>query len=131
MTTYKVGYFVGSLAATRSTARCPRRWSSWRRRTWSSSEIAIRNLPLYSHDYDADYPPVARALKEAIAGVDAVLFVTPGVQPLHPGRTQERHRLGEPPLGEELLRAQALRRDRRLDRAPSAPRWRSRACAAC
>jgi NADPH-dependent FMN reductase len=40
-------------------------------------EIAIKDLPLYSSDYDADYPPVARAFKQAIADVDAVLFVTP------------------------------------------------------
>jgi chromate reductase len=37
----------------------------------------IRNLPLYSYDYDADYPPGARTFKDAIAAADAVLFVTP------------------------------------------------------
>ena len=30
------------------------------------TEIAIKDLPLYSSDYDADYPPVARALKQAM-----------------------------------------------------------------
>jgi len=39
-------------------------------------EIPIGDLPLYSYDYDKDYPPAGRALKEAIANVDAVLFVT-------------------------------------------------------
>ena len=29
------------------------------------------------YDYDADFPPPARALQDAIAGGDAVLFVTP------------------------------------------------------
>ncbi len=33
--------------------------------------------PLYSPDFDADYPPAARALKEAIGRASAVLFVTP------------------------------------------------------
>ena len=60
MTTYKVGYFVGSLATTPSTARSPRRSSGSRRRTCSSTEIPIKDLPLYSHDYDADYPPEGR-----------------------------------------------------------------------
>lgn len=36
-------------------------------------EIPIGDLPLYPSDYDADYPPAGRALKEAIAAVDAVL----------------------------------------------------------
>ena len=85
VTTYKVGYFVGSLATGPSTACCPRRWSAWRRRTWSSTEIPIKDLPLYSYDYDADYPPVARAFKEAIAAVDAVLFVTPEYNRSIPG----------------------------------------------
>jgi chromate reductase len=30
------------------------------------SEISIKDLPLYSYDYDADYPPVARAFKDAM-----------------------------------------------------------------
>jgi NAD(P)H-dependent FMN reductase len=32
---------------------------------------------VYSYDYDANYPPVATEFKDAIAAVDAVLFVTP------------------------------------------------------
>ena len=48
-------------------------------------EIPIRDLPLYSQDYDADYPPEGRVLKEAIAAVDAVLFVTPEYNRSIPG----------------------------------------------
>jgi len=48
-------------------------------------EIPIRELPLYSYDYDADYPPAARAFKQAIAEVDAVLFVTPEYNRSIPG----------------------------------------------
>ena len=48
-------------------------------------EIPIGELPLYSYDYDADYPPPARALKDAIAAVDAVLFVTPEYNRSIPG----------------------------------------------
>jgi chromate reductase len=32
---------------------------------------------LYSYDHDVDFPEPARALKEGVANVDAVLFVTP------------------------------------------------------
>jgi NAD(P)H-dependent FMN reductase len=49
------------------------------------NEIPIGNLPLYSPDYDEDYPPEATALKEAIAGSDAVLFVTPEYNRSIPG----------------------------------------------
>ena len=48
-------------------------------------EIPFKDLPLYSYDYDADFPPVARAFKEAIASVDAVLFVTPEYNRSIPG----------------------------------------------
>lgn len=37
------------------------------------------------HDYDADHPAVARALKDAIAAADAVLFVTPEYDRSLPG----------------------------------------------
>jgi chromate reductase len=49
------------------------------------SEISFRDLPLYSYDYDANYPPVAQAFKDAIASVDAVLFVTPEYNRSIPG----------------------------------------------
>ena len=49
------------------------------------TEIPIRDLPLYSADFDADFPPVARAFKQSIADVDAVLFVTPEYNRSIPG----------------------------------------------
>jgi chromate reductase len=49
------------------------------------SEIPFKDLPLYSYDYDANYPPVATAFKNAIASVDAVLFVTPEYNRSIPG----------------------------------------------
>jgi chromate reductase len=43
------------------------------------------DLPLYSPDHDAAYPPEATALTEAIAASDAVLFVTPEYDRSIPG----------------------------------------------
>src|SRR6185312_13309643 len=40
---------------------------------------------LYSYDYDADYPSTGKALKAALAAVDAVLFVTPEYNRSIPG----------------------------------------------
>ena len=42
-------------------------------------------MPLYSQDYDDQYPPEAVALKEAIGKSDAVLFVTPEYNRSIPG----------------------------------------------
>src|SRR5690606_35840633 len=49
------------------------------------SEIPFKDLPLYSYDYDADFPPVARAFKDALAAADAILFVTPEYNRSIPG----------------------------------------------
>jgi chromate reductase, NAD(P)H dehydrogenase (quinone) len=49
------------------------------------TEISFKDLPLYSYDYDANYPPVATEFKNAIAAVDAVLFVTPEYNRSIPG----------------------------------------------
>ena len=63
-------------------------------------EIPIGDLPLYSYDYDADYPPPARALKEAIAAVDAVLFVTPEYNRSIPGGLKNAIDWASRPYGE-------------------------------
>ena len=85
MTTYKVGYFVGSL----SSASINRLLSKALVRMAPSEleliEIPYKDLPLYNRDYDADYPAVARAFKNVIASVDAVLFVTPEYNRSIPG----------------------------------------------
>ena len=85
MTTYKVGYFVGSLAKhsiNRMLAKALQRLAP---PALSMFEIPFKDLPLYSYDYDADFPPVARALKERIAQADALLFVTPEYNRSIPG----------------------------------------------
>ena len=82
---YKVGYFVGSLSSTSINRILSRSLIRLAPPDLEFTEIPIGNLPLYSADHDADYPPEARALKEAIAGSDAVLFVTPEYNRSIPG----------------------------------------------
>jgi chromate reductase len=77
MTTYKVGYFVGSLSSTSINRELAKALLKLAPEDLEFTEIPIRNLPLYSQDYDTDYPPEAVALKEAIHRSQAVLFVTP------------------------------------------------------
>jgi len=86
MKTYKDGYLVGSLAKgsiNRLVARALSRLAP--DAGLDLVEIPIRELPLYSYDYDADFPPVAKAFKQAIANVDAILFVTPEYNRSIPG----------------------------------------------
>ena len=85
MVTYKVGYFVGSLAKASINRQLSKALIKLAPRELEFSEIPIRDLPLYSYDYDSDFPPVARAFKQAIANVDAVLFITPEYNRSIPG----------------------------------------------
>ncbi|TQL47149.1 chromate reductase [Homoserinimonas aerilata] len=82
---YTVGYFVGSLAKASVNRRLAKALIRLAPDGLEFVEIPIRDLPLYSYDYDADYPPEGRALKDAIASVDALLFVTPEYNRAIPG----------------------------------------------
>src|SRR3954453_6402362 len=85
MTTYKVGYFVGSLAKASINRKLSRALVRLAPSELHLKEIPFGDLPLYSYDYDADFPAPARALKDAIAAVDAVLFITPEYNRSIPG----------------------------------------------
>ncbi len=85
MSNYTVGYFVGSLARASINRKLALALTRLAPAELQMREIPIGELPLYSYDYDADFPPAARALKDAIAAVDAVLFVTPEYNRSIPG----------------------------------------------
>jgi chromate reductase len=85
MKTYKVGYFVGSLSSKSINRVLSRVLIRLAPEDLEFTEIPIGNLPLYSQDYDDNYPPEATALKEAIARSDAILFVTPEYNRSIPG----------------------------------------------
>ena len=85
MAAYKVGYFVGSLSSKSINRLLAKALGRLAPPELVLTEIPIKDLPLYSPDFDADYPPVARALKQSIADVDAVLFVTPEYNRSIPG----------------------------------------------
>jgi chromate reductase len=85
MTTFKVGYFVGSLATASINRLLAQALVRLAPPELQMSEIPIKDLPLYSYDYDKNYPPVATEFKKAIAAVDAVLFVTPEYNRSIPG----------------------------------------------
>ena len=85
MTAFTAGYFVGSLSSTSINRKLAGALVGLAPKELQMREIPIAELPLYSSDYDKNYPPVGKAFKEAIAGVDAVLFVTPEYNRSIPG----------------------------------------------
>jgi len=85
MATYKVGYFVGSLSSNSINRLLAKALARLAPPELELVEIPIKDLPLYSPDYDADFPPVARSFKQAISEMDGILFVTPEYNRSIPG----------------------------------------------
>ncbi len=85
MKTYKVGYLIGSLAKGSINRQLANALIKLAPKELEFHEISFKDLPLYSYDYDADYPEVATKFKKAITDSDAVLFVTPEYNRSIPG----------------------------------------------
>src|SRR3546814_5242723 len=67
MTTHKVGYLIGSLAKGSINRKLAKALVRLAPSELQMTEISFKDLPLYSYDYDSDFPPAARAFKDAIA----------------------------------------------------------------
>lgn len=100
MGTYKVGYFVGSLSSTSINRELSKALIRLAPDDLEFTEIQIADLPLYSPDYDSDFPPEARALKKAIAASDAILFITPEYNRSIPGALKNAIDWASRPWGE-------------------------------
>jgi chromate reductase len=85
MRTWTVGYLIGSIAKASINRQLAGALLRLAPANMKFREVPIAELPLYSYDYDADFPPPAKAFKEALAAVDAVLFVTPEYNRSIPG----------------------------------------------
>jgi chromate reductase len=100
----KIGVFVGSL-----------RKDSFNRRLALAVEklvpsgaatfehIRIDDLPLYNQDFDADYPPACRRLKQTIEGCDGLLFVTPEYNRSVPGVLKNAIDIASRPYGDSAF----------------------------
>ena len=99
MATRKVGFLVGSLAKGSINRKLAKALVRLAPAGLVLTEIPIKDLPLYSYDYDADYPTPARAFKEAIAASDALLFVTPEYNRGIPGALKNAIDWGSRPKG--------------------------------
>ena len=103
MSNFKVGYLVGSLATGSINRLLATALVRLAPPQLQMSEIAFKDLPLYSYDYDANYPPVATAFKNAIAAVDAVLFVTPEYNRSIPGALKNAIDWASRPYGQNAF----------------------------
>ena len=117
MTSYKVGYFVGSLSSTSINRTLSKALIRLAPDDLEFSEIRIDNLALYSQDYDQDYPPEADRPQGRHRQVRRHPVRHPGIQPLDPGSIEERDRLGLSSVGPECIRPHPCRGHRRVDRA--------------
>ena len=100
---YRVGLFIGSLASdsiNRLLATALMRLSP---PEFEFHEIVYRELPLYSRDYDADYPQTARDFKASIQASDALLFVTPEYNRSLPGPLKNAIDWASRPWGQNAL----------------------------
>ena len=110
MTTYKVGYFVGSLSSKSINRILSKALIRLAPHDLEFSEIPIGDLPLYSPDYDDNYPPEADRLEGSDRPIRRCPLRHPRVQPIHPRCIEECNRLGVAALGPELLRPHSRRR---------------------
>ena len=85
MRTYTVGVIVGSLSSNSINRKLAHALMKLAPPELQMVEISFRELPMYSADFDPDFPPTACAWKNAIDDKDAVLFVTPEYNRSIPG----------------------------------------------
>lgn len=85
MTTFTVGYLIGSLSKQSINRKLAQALIRLAPEELQFTEIPIADLPLYNHDLDGDFPAVATAFKQRIESVDAILFLTPEYNRSIPG----------------------------------------------
>jgi chromate reductase len=103
MTTHTVGYLVGSLSQESINRTLSKALVRLSPAHMAMREIPIRDLPLYNRDLDESYPAAAQALKDAIADVDGVLFVTPEYNRSIPGALKNAIDWASRPWGQNSL----------------------------
>jgi chromate reductase, NAD(P)H dehydrogenase (quinone) len=97
--TRNVAVFVGSLRKDSFNLKMANALIAMAPETLKLTIHEIRQLPLFSADFEADPPPVVKEFKEHLAAADAVLFVTPEFNRSVPGALKNAIDVGSRPYG--------------------------------
>lgn len=85
MSALKIGIIVGSLAKASINRKLAEALKGLAPEGVEFNEISIGDLPLYSYDYDANYPDAGKLLKASVEASDGILIVTPEYNRSIPG----------------------------------------------
>lgn len=85
MSQLNIAVFVGSLRQGSFNRRLARAVEKLAPPEFDFRHVQIDDLPLYTQDFDKDYPAVAKRLKQDIEAADGLLFVTPEYNRSIPG----------------------------------------------
>lgn len=85
MAQLKIAVLVGSLRKDSFNRRLALALEKLAPAELSFQHIRIDNLPLYTQDFDGDYPAVAKQLKQDVEAADGLLFATPEYNRSVPG----------------------------------------------
>ncbi|SMF99015.1 NADPH-dependent FMN reductase [Burkholderia singularis] len=97
--TYRIAVIVGSLRRESSNRALAKAVMSLAPADLSFESVEIGELPLYSQDYDADFPEVAKRFKQSIEAAQGLLFVTPEYNRSIPGVLKNALDWGSRPWG--------------------------------
>jgi chromate reductase len=97
---YKIAVVVGSIRRDSFNKQLAHALISLAPQDFSFEFLDIASLPLYSQDYDADFPEAARTLKQKILDADGLLFVTPEYNRSIPGVLKNALDWGSRPWGQ-------------------------------
>ncbi len=104
---YRVGYIVGSISSGSINRRLSTALLKLAPEELVFTDIGIADLPLYSRDYDGDFPEVVRDFKAAIAAQQALLFITPEYNRSIPGALKNAIDWASRPHGENVIARKA------------------------
>lgn len=100
MTTYRIGYLIGSLSSTSINRRLSKALIKLAPSTLEFFEIGIGELPLFSPDHERNLPAPVVALKQAIASADGIMFISPEYNRSIPGALKNAIDWGSRPHGQ-------------------------------
>ena len=96
---YRIEVVVGSLRRDSFNKQLAQALAQLAGSQMTFSYLDIGSLPLYSQDYDADFPQAARDFKQRIEAADGLLFVTPEYNRSMPGVLKNALDWGSRPWG--------------------------------